>query len=170
MEIQNLLRDEIQSEFEKLKDIEEGTAEYKAVVDGITKLTDRAIEFEKIENEKMEKAKLREAAEEKERFEREFKEKQAKEAIAQAEFERKFKEKQAEETKAQAEFEQKLKIHQIEEDRIDRWIKNGIAIAGIILPIGLTVWGTYKSFEFEKDGTITTIMGRGYINKLIPKK
>lgn len=170
MEIQNLLREEIRDEFVELRGLEEGTAEHKAAVDSIVKLIDRAIEFEKVENEKEEKAKLRAAAEEKERFEREFKEKQAEEAVKQAEFERKFKEKQAEETKAQADFEQKLKIQQTKEDQIDRWIKNGITIAGIILPIGLSIWGTYKSFEFEKEGTVTTIMGRGYINKLIPKK
>ena len=152
MVIENLLREEIQREFEKLKDIEKGTAEYKAIVDGITRLTDRAIEYEKIENEKRERAESREAA------------------LEQAEFERKFKEKQAEDSETQAEFEKKLKLKQMQEDRIDRWVKNGIAIAGIILPLGLTVWGTFKSFEFEKEGTITTIMGRGYINKLIPKK
>lgn len=163
MEIENLLREEIQREFEKLKDIEKGTAEYKAVVEGITKLTDRAIEYEKIEADKREKVRNRKLAKEQADLERRFKEQQA-------EFEREFKEKQAEESKAQAEFDKKLKLKQMEEDRTDRWIKNGIAIVGIILPIGLSVWGTFKSFEFEKEGTITTIMGRGYINKLIPKK
>lgn len=163
MEIENLLREEIQKEFEKLKDIEEGTAEYKAVVEGITKLTDRAIEYEKIENDKREKVRNRKLAKEQADLERRFKEQQA-------EFERELKEKQAKESEVQAEFERKLKLKQIQEDRTDRWIKNGIAIAGIILPIGLSVWGTFKSFEFEKEGTITTIMGRGYINKLIPKK
>lgn len=52
----------------------------------------------------------------------------------------------------------------------DRLIKNCIAVAGIVVPTVVTIWGTKKSFEFEKDGTITTIMGRGFINKLLPKK
>ncbi len=68
------------------------------------------------------------------------------------------------------EFEQSLKLQQIEEDRKDRKFKNGIAIAGIAVPSVLTIWGTLKSLKFEEKGTITTIMGRGFINKLLPKK
>lgn len=68
------------------------------------------------------------------------------------------------------ETENELKLKQMKEDRIDRWVKNGLSAAGIVLPIMLTVWGTKRSFEFEKEGTITTIMGRGFIQKLLPKK
>lgn len=66
--------------------------------------------------------------------------------------------------------EYELKLAQMEEDKKDRLIKNCIAIAGIIIPVGVTIWGTLKSFKFETEGTITTIMGRGFINKLLPKK
>jgi len=59
---------------------------------------------------------------------------------------------------------------QAKEERIDRWVKNGIAVAGILIPVGVTIWGTLVSFKFEEEGTITTIMGRGFINKLLPKK
>ena len=59
---------------------------------------------------------------------------------------------------------------QLAEDRKDRLVKNCIAIAGIVVPSVITVWGTFKSFKFEQEGTITTIMGRGFINKLLPKK
>ena len=45
-----------------------------------------------------------------------------------------------------------------------------IAIGSIVIPAILTIWGTKASFKFEKEGTITTIMGRGFINKLLPKK
>ena len=38
------------------------------------------------------------------------------------------------------------------------------------IPALLTVWGTKKSLKFEETGTVTTIMGRGFINKLLPKK
>ena len=67
-------------------------------------------------------------------------------------------------------FERDLKLKQMDEDRKDRLVKNGLAVAGIVIPSALTIWGTLKSFEFEKEGTVTTIMGRGFINKLIPKK
>ena len=57
-----------------------------------------------------------------------------------------------------------------EEDRKDRLIKNILAGAGIVIPTLVTIWGTCKSIKFEENGTITTIMGRGFIQKLLPKK
>lgn len=68
------------------------------------------------------------------------------------------------------EIESDLKLKEMEEERKDRWVKNGISIMGIVVPTVLTIWGTVKSIEFEKEGTFTTIMGRGFINKLLPKK
>ena len=66
--------------------------------------------------------------------------------------------------------ETELKLKQMDEDRKGRIVRDIIAIGGIIIPAALAIWGTKASFEFEKEGTITTIMGRGFINKLIPKK
>ena len=68
------------------------------------------------------------------------------------------------------EIETHLKIQQMEDERKDRFIKNVIAVVGIAVPTAVTIWGTVKSIEFEKEGTITTIMGRGFIQKLLPKK
>lgn len=59
---------------------------------------------------------------------------------------------------------------QVEDDRRDRFIKNCLSVAGIVVPVAVTIWGTLKTFEFEKEGTITTTMGRGFINKLLLKK
>lgn len=59
---------------------------------------------------------------------------------------------------------------QLEDERKDRFVKNAIAVAGIVIPTAVTIWGTIKSIEFEKEGTITTIIGRGFFNKLLPKK
>ena len=82
-------------------------------------------------------------------------------------------EKYSAERKEKAE-EKELEAHWKEresaEEKKDRRIKDGIAIAGIVLPIIVTIWGTKASFKFEEEGTITTIMGRGLINKLLPKK
>lgn len=125
--IRELLDEEIQVEFEKLSKLEVGSESYKATVDGLAKLVDRAVEIDKTE---MENA-----------------------------------------TKIEAQnIENDLKALQIKEDNLDRWVRNGIAIAGIIVPSVLTVWGTLKSFKFEETGTVTTILGRGFINKLLPKK
>lgn len=68
------------------------------------------------------------------------------------------------------EDDKQLKLKQMDEERINRLITNGIAIAGIVIPSIITVWGTVKSIKFEETGTITTIMGRGFINKLLPRK
>ena len=68
------------------------------------------------------------------------------------------------------EFDEQFRLIQAGSESRDRLIKNCIAIAGIVIPSVITIWGTVKSIEFEKEGTITTIMGRGFINKLLPKK
>ena len=70
----------------------------------------------------------------------------------------------------QAQAENDLKVKQMEEDRKDRKVKNIISVIGIALPLGVTVWGTLASFKFEETGTVTTPMGRGFLNKLLPKK
>lgn len=127
MKIETMLHAEIENEFETLKKLELGTDKYKATVDGITKLVDRAIEIDKMNIEQEEKYEVR-------RDENDFKTKQMK------------------------------------EDKRDRFVKNGIAVAGIVIPSAITIWGTLKTLKFEEEGTVTTIMGRGFVNKLLPKK
>ena len=127
MKNEQLLHDEIEDEFNCLKDLEVGTEQYKVTVDGLVKLVDRAIEIDKLNLEAEEKSKNR---------------------------------------KNDKEFKQQ----QMEDEKKDRLIRNCISAAGIIIPSLLTIWGTFKTFKFEQEGTVTTIMGRGFINKLLPKK
>lgn len=68
------------------------------------------------------------------------------------------------------EFDEGLRTKEFEEDKKDRLIRNIISGAGIAIPSILTVWGTLKSLKFEETGTVTTSIGRGFINKLLPKK
>lgn len=49
MRIDNLLNEEIRQELEELSKMEVGTDQYRTMVDGVTKLMDRAIELEKID-------------------------------------------------------------------------------------------------------------------------
>lgn len=56
------------------------------------------------------------------------------------------------------------------DERVDRIVKNVIGASGVILPLMVTIWGTKAAFEFEKEGTVTTILGRGFLGKLLPKK
>ena len=78
-------------------------------------------------------------------------------------------------TKLEADVQERLDRKEVsaktlDSEKKDRLVKDGIAVAGILIPSVITIWGTLKSFEFEKTGTITTIMGRGFINKLLPRK
>lgn len=127
MRIDTLLNEEIENELGELKRMQVGTEEYRATVDGVTKLVDRAIEIRRLNLETDEKVEVREA-------------------------------------------DTNYKIRQMDDDQKDRLIKNCISVAGIVIPSLITIWGTVKSIEFEKEGTITTIMGRGFIQKLLPKK
>lgn len=127
MKNEQLLHDEIESEFECLKELEIGTEQYKVTVDELVKLVDRAIEIDKLNLEAEEKAKNREK-------------------------------------------DNDFKQQQMEEERKDRLIRNCISAAGIVIPSLLTIWGTLKTFKFEQEGTVTTMIGRGFINKLLPKK
>lgn len=70
----------------------------------------------------------------------------------------------------QQEADQRFKEEQQRDERNDRVVKNGLTLAALLVTTGTAVWGTIKSIKFEESGTITTIMGRGWINKLIPKK
>lgn len=49
MSIKTLLHEEIESEFKELEKTQVGTDQYKASIDGISKLIDRSIEISKIE-------------------------------------------------------------------------------------------------------------------------
>lgn len=127
MKIETVLRDEILNEFEELKKLEVGSEGYRTAVDGIGKLLDRAIEYDKLDAECNDKSLNRG-------------------------------------------FEEDYKLQLAEDEKRDRRIKNIITIVGIAVPSVITIWGTIVSLNFEKEGTVTTIMGRGFINKLLPKK
>lgn len=66
--------------------------------------------------------------------------------------------------------EQDLKREQIKNEKRDSVVKNVLTGVSVIGGFGLTVWGTCKSLKFEETGVVTSIMGRGFIQKLLPKK
>ena len=127
MNIETLLYDAIESDFEELANAKGKPEERRAIVDELTKLMDRAIEMEKVNNDCNDKTEIREN-------------------------------------------DKVLKMQQFEDEKKDRWVRNAIGAAGVVLPILVTIWGTKVSLEFEKEGTFTTIMGRGFIQKLLPRK
>lgn len=62
------------------------------------------------------------------------------------------------------------KLIEMKSEKKDRIVKNVLNGVGIVGGFALTVWGTVYSTKFEQDGSYTTIMGRGFISKLLPKK
>ena len=65
--------------------------------------------------------------------------------------------------------EMEFKTRQLEEDIKDRKVRNRIAIAGIVVPTVVTIWGTLKTLKFEESGTVTTNAGRNFINRIFKK-
>lgn len=147
-EIKNSLKDEVLTELTNLSGMELGTEEYRVTIDGIAKLADRFIDLEKVENEDADKKARREL--EDKRLEAEINK-------FEADIEEKV-------------YDRELKSRQMDDERMDQWIKNGIAVFGIVVPLGVTIWGTVKTLKFEQEGTVTSLIGRGFINKLLPKK
>ena len=152
-DINTLLTDEISGELNKLGNLEFGTDTYKVAVEGITKLMDKKIEIDKLERDS--KARNQEHELESKKLEHELESKKL--------------EHELESKKLEHELESK-KLEQITNEKNDQLFKNIIAVAGIVVPSLITIWGTFKTLKFEETGTVTTIMGRGFVNKLIPKK
>lgn len=127
MDVESLLHEELNREFEKLKGMEVGNEAYSKTVEGLTKLADMAAEIDKMKvehNEKLEAQRM----------------------------------------------DNYFRVQQMKDENKDRLIKNILSAVSIIGGFAITVWGTKTSIKFEETGTITTIMGRGFINKLLPKK
>lgn len=68
------------------------------------------------------------------------------------------------------ETETELKIAQLEDDRKDRFVKNLLTAAGLVVTTGITIWGTLATFKFEEEGTVTSMIGKSFINRILPKK
>lgn len=68
-------------------------------------------------------------------------------------------------------FDQEIdvKISQIECDNIKDKIRNGITIGTFIISTGVSVYAISKTFKFDQVATITSTLGRGILNGVIPK-
>jgi hypothetical protein len=64
----------------------------------------------------------------------------------------------------------KLKEIQANEEKLNRYIKLGIEVAGIILPLMFYTAWMNKGFEFEKEGTFTSMTFKGLFNRFKPTK
>ena len=62
-----------------------------------------------------------------------------------------------------------LKSRQIESEIRDRKVKNVITVVVSAVGTVVTIWGTLKTLKFEEVGTVTTMAGRNFINKIFKK-
>ena len=157
--IKDLLNDEIKVELEKLGKMNVGSDEYQVAVDGLTKLVDRSYELEKIEIDVEKDKKRLELDKEKNNLEKE-----------KLELEKGKLEMEKINKTLDRDQDKNIKLEQLKDTKTDQIIRNVISGLGILLPIMVTIWGTNKTLKFEETGTVTTMMGRGFINKMLPKK
>ena len=127
MNIETLLYDAMETDFNVMAEEELGSEKRRAALDELTKLMDRAIEMQKVDNDCKDKTEIREN-------------------------------------------DQTVKMQQLVDDKKDRIVKNTISVAGIVLPLIVTIWGAKASMRFEKEDSFTTTMGRGFIQKLLPRR
>ena len=148
METKDLLRDEINRVIESMKGMDVGSDEHKAVSETVAKLIDRYDELAKTTIQWSAQT----------------------EEDARQEAELDLKREQLEHEKKIHEDDEAFKEKQIKEERRKMIVNIVLTSLGIIIPTGVTIWGTYKTLKFEETGTITTAMGRGFIQRLFSKK
>lgn len=66
--------------------------------------------------------------------------------------------------------DEEYKAKQIKENRIEKIVGYVVNVAGIVIPVVVTIWGTKVSLKFEEEGTITTTAGRNFFSRLFFKK
>lgn len=126
MSVEHLLEQELEQELEELSKMDFGSDEYKATVDGVSKLMDRLNDSKKIELDIQEKAAAREQ-------------------------------------------DAEIKMEQIKQEKRGRMHETMTTVAGIVIPVAVTIWGTITTLKFEETGTITTTSGKNFVNKLFKK-
>lgn len=67
-------------------------------------------------------------------------------------------------------IEHEEKLQQMNDDRKDRIVKNCLQGAGIIIPVGVTIWGALYSWKWERTDTITSLPGREFIKSILHLK
>lgn len=86
-------------------------------------------------------------------------------AVAVDESERKLKEM----------VESRQQTHELEERKLkaekrEQILKYTVAVVSLAASVGVTTWGATHSWEFEKQGSVTTLIGKLFMNRLVPNK
>ena len=59
---------------------------------------------------------------------------------------------------------------QMKEDRKSRMVKNVIDVGSIVLPLVVTIWGVKASLYCEDKNTVTTTVGRKFMDRIFSFK
>lgn len=59
-----------------------------------------------------------------------------------------------------------VKVQQMQNDKFDRTVTNSLAIASLLVSIGMGYW----TFRYDEKGSITSTLGRQILQRFIPKK
>lgn len=157
--IKNLLEEVIAADFEKLKTIGIGTKEHASAVEDLTKLYRLTIDESKAEQE------IR------------IKKSENKNALARQNKELELKTRELElkgeqhtlAVTTQYDTNDKDKAD-LKERKIDRYVKIGIAVAELILPLAFYGCWMRRGLKFEETGTFTSTTFRGLFGHFRPTK
>ena len=60
----------------------------------------------------------------------------------------------------------RLREKELDQTAKDQKIKNSLTAASFIGSVGVLVWGALKSWQFEKEGTVTSSFGKSFMNSI----
>jgi hypothetical protein len=169
-EIKSLLNEEIKNEIQDLSTLQLGSEEKSRAIDDLTKLYKLRIEETKCELDYDEKYDRRIMEANKNRSEYELKEKQLTNEEVLKTRELDLKEGQTAADLEACDREEQLKRDQMKADVWDRYLKLGIEIIGIGLPLIFYASWMRRGFKFEETGTYTSTTFKGLFNRFKPTK
>lgn len=137
--IREALGNEILAELQALSDLEIGSKESQTAVENVTKLYRLGIDEIRADNEYDEKWNRR-----------------------------KMDAKHEESELAKQKREEEVRVKELSEERIHRYVRYGIDVAGIVLPLMFYATWMKKGFKFEETGTYTSTTFRGLFNRFRP--
>ena len=60
----------------------------------------------------------------------------------------------------------RMREKELEQTKKDQKIKNGLTALTFVGSIGVMIWGALKSWEFEKEGTVTSSFGKSFMSNI----
>ena len=168
-EIKSLLDDAIEKEIENLDSISDGEKKSQAIRD-LVQLHGLRIDEIKAQTEAEEKRERRRMDGEKNEADLNLKRQQTESQIEQGDRELALKEQDAADKAAGHDREALVAEQQIRENKVDRYVKVGMAAAELVLPLAFYGIWMGKGFEFEKTGSFTSTTFKNLLNRFRPTK